>query len=181
MKTCNYLAGCMMFIIKNQCLIRLKIIQKSIWQTCNCDWHLFENMHTVKKCWWPKIGRNEAKKGLKGGDLEGEQLIQQWGDHSLGVCCSRSVAFAHCHILSLDMVIEIAWRVHSVGAKTTFEPKRWSMRPCGQEGGGSFRYYLRPSSPTYLPPMRTLRKTLARGILLSKVQNGGDTGGWLLG
>lgn len=82
--------------------------------------------------------------------MEGEQLIQQWGDHSLGVCCSRSVAFAHCHILSLDMVIEIAWRVHSVGAKTTFEPKRWSMRPCGQEGG-KFPLLL-AAFITYIPP-----------------------------
>jgi len=38
-------------------------------------------------------------------------LYQVWGpgDHSLGFCCSRSAASAHCHTLSLDMVVEIAW------------------------------------------------------------------------
>lgn len=30
----------------------------------------------------------------------------------LGFCCSRSAASAHCHTLSLDMVIDIAWGVN---------------------------------------------------------------------
>ena len=58
----------------------------------------FENMHTVEKCWWPKKGdTKQLKRGPRRRFLEGEQLysIRVGGDHSLGVCCSRSAASAH--------------------------------------------------------------------------------------
>jgi len=70
----------------------------------------------------------KRKKGRRGSNGR----LESWGRviTVLGFCCSRSAASAHCHTLSLDMVVEIAWGVLTMpgvgGTKTTIEP-------CGQK------------------------------------------------
>jgi len=81
-----------------------KIIQESISKHATVNKTSFENMHTVKKCWWPK--KREKNKGRIGPKKE-IWKESSWGpgDHSFGFfCCTRSAASAHCHTLSLDMV-----------------------------------------------------------------------------
>ena len=126
---------------------------------------------------WKKRSKKGAQRGRFG---------RRAANTAMGWSQFRGLLFAQCGIRTLShfepghgnwncMESTQCGGQNHLRAKTVEYEALWSG------GGGSFRYYLRPSSPIYLPPMRTLRRTLARGILFSKVQNGGDTGGWLLG
>jgi len=79
--------------------------------------------------------RKKGRGGSKGG-------LGSWGRviTVLGFCCSRSAASAHCHTLSLDMVVKIACGVLTmpgVGGDQNHHRAFWSEE-------GRFRYYLRP-------------------------------------
>jgi len=75
-------------------------------QTCNCERnHIWKHAYCSKMLVTQK--RKKGRRGSKG-------RLGSWGRVITvsGFCCSRSTASAHCHTLSLHMVVEIAWGVN---------------------------------------------------------------------
>ena len=104
-------------------------------QTCKCERNfIWKHAYCSKMLVTQK--RKKGRRGSKG-------RLGSWGRVITvsGFCCSRSAASAHCHTLSLNMVVEIACGVNHAwcGWDQNHHRALWSEE-------GRFRYYLRPPS-----------------------------------